>query len=74
MGCLFAARLVGGGVTTTLVDYKPDRVARLDESGITLEAGDDVRVLKPTVVARVPGGMDLIIVLTKSYSERPEQH
>lgn len=68
MGCLFAARLAAGGVTTTLVDYKPDRAVRLHESGITLEAGGDVRVVKPTVVARVPGSMDLIVVLTKSYS------
>ncbi|NIA16178.1 MAG: 2-dehydropantoate 2-reductase [Nitrospiraceae bacterium] len=68
MGCLFAARLAQSGVQTTLVDYKPDRAARLQESGITVDTADGSFVAKPTVTTRVPADHDLIIVLTKSYS------
>lgn len=68
MGCLFSARLAQSGAQTTLVDYKPERVARLQESGITVDTADGSFVANPTVTTRVPADSDLIIVLTKSYS------
>ena len=68
MGCLFAARLAQSGVRTYLVDYKSDRVARLNDLGITIESDGGTFSAKPDVVPTIPAGVSLIIVLTKSYS------
>ena len=68
MGCLFAARLARSGTTTYLVDYRSDRVARLNEHGVTVEDGDDSYSAKPEIVTAPPPGVDLIIVLTKSHA------
>jgi len=70
MGCLFAARLAHAGVRTTLVDYKPDRAARLRASGLTVETADGPLTARPMVEAQVPSGQDLVIVLTKAYSTK----
>jgi len=70
MGCLFAARLANSDIQTTLVDYKPDRVIRLQKSGITVDTENGTYVARPSVVAQVPTGQDLIIVLTKAYSTK----
>lgn len=68
MGCYFAAQLQRAGNKTYLVDYHGDRAARLDKSGITVEAATETFVEKPSVVTQVPSGVDLVIVLTKAYS------
>lgn len=68
MGCLFAARLASSGITTTLVDYKTDRAARLAKSGLRIETADGDLVSKPSVSTEVPSKQDLVIVLTKAYT------
>lgn len=68
MGCLFAARLAQSGAKTCLVDYKTDRVARLNESGITVESESGTITAKPEVVPSIPAGAALVLVLCKSYS------
>lgn len=68
MGCLFAVRLARSGARVYLVDHSPERVKRLDQSGITVETGEGEIRGKVQVCAQVPGGLDLILVLTKSYS------
>lgn len=68
MGCLFAARLAQSGAKTCLVDYKTDRVARLNESGITVESESGTFTAKPEVVPSIPTGAALVIVLCKSHS------
>jgi len=68
MGCLFAARLARGGTKTFLVDYKADRAARLNTSGVRVEDEEGVWTAKPEVVTAVPPAVDLVIVLTKAYS------
>lgn len=68
MGCLFAARLAQSGVRTWVVDYKSDRVSRLNAAGITVESDAGTITAKPECVPSIPTGMSLVIVLTKSYS------
>lgn len=68
MGCLFAARFVQSGASVTLVDYRPERAARLQKNGITLEDGGEPFVAHPEVCTRAPEGMDLTLVLVKAYS------
>ena len=68
LGCLFAARLVQGGVKTHLVDYDPKRAERLAKSGITVERQGENLSAQPTVSTKIPAGQDLILVLTKSHS------
>jgi len=68
MGCLFSARLALSGVQTTLVDYRSDRAARLQQSGIEIETPDGTLVVRPAVSTHVPDGQDLLVVLTKSHS------
>lgn len=67
MGCLFAARLHRAGVPTTLADHDAERAKRLDANGIMVESGDDTYKAEPEVVAGVPKGHALYIVLVKSY-------
>jgi 2-dehydropantoate 2-reductase len=68
LGCLFAARLVQGGVKTHLVDYDPKRAERLAKSGITVEHQGESFTVQPAVSTKIPAGQDLILVLTKSHS------
>lgn len=68
MGCLFAARLAGGGIATTLVDYKTDRAGRLATSGVRVETSNGDLSSKPSVSTEVPTKQDLVIVLTKAYT------
>ncbi len=70
MGCLFAARLAQSRTKTFLVDHNSARADRLDKSGIAVETGAGEFLERPSVVAHIPTGMDLIIVLTKSYSTK----
>lgn len=68
MGCLFSARLARAGMRTTLVDYKPDRAAALQKSGIVVDSPQGNFSARPAVTTHVPRGQDLVIVLTKAYS------
>lgn len=68
MGCLFAARLSRGGVDTTLVDHDSGRAGRLRSSGIVVEAADGTYTEQPSVVAEMPGDVDLFVLLTKAHS------
>jgi len=68
MGCLFAAQLQRAGNKTYLVDHNPERAARLDKAGITVDAITGSITEKPSVVTQVPPGVELVIVLTKAYS------
>jgi len=68
MGCLFAAKLTKSGAHTTLVDYRTDRAARLQKSGITVEESGGTFTAKPSVSPHIPEGQHLVIVLTKAYS------
>jgi 2-dehydropantoate 2-reductase len=70
MGCLFAARLARSGMHTTLVDYRPDRAARLQKTGVTVESDRETFTAKPSVVSRVPEHQNLIIILTKAYTTK----
>ena len=68
LGCLFAARLANSGVNTTLIDYKPDRISRLQDLGIVVESDGGTISAKPNISAQVPNGQNLVIVLIKAYS------
>jgi len=68
MGCLFASRLAKAGLQVTLVDYKPDRAARLQNTGITVESPDETLTQKVKVSCQYPTGLELAIVLVKAYS------
>lgn len=68
MGCLFAGRLSNAGVSTTLVDYKPDRIKRLRASGITCETSSGTITSHPEVVSTIPPGQDLVICCVKSFA------
>src|SRR5450759_474416 len=69
LGCLIAALFREAGADVSLVDYRPDRVARLRLRGIqvdTLEGGH--RVIKvPIGLAPEVGPCDLTIVAVKAY-------
>lgn len=68
LGCLFAAKLNAAGERVHLVDYRPDRAERLAASGIVVERDDATATERPGVTTHIPGGMDLVIVLTKAYA------
>lgn len=68
LGCLFAARLVQGGVKTHLVDYDQKRAERLSKNGITVERQGESVTVQPAVSTRIPAGQDLVLVLTKANS------
>lgn len=68
LGCLFAARLARSGIATWLVDYDPDRADHLNQQGIIVEEPDDTFISRPEVVLAAPDGLDLAVVLTKTYS------
>ena len=68
MGCLYAARLARSGAKVYLIDHRKDRALRLEKSGVTIESPAETLTQFPTIATQVPIGLDLIIVLTKSYS------
>lgn len=68
MGCMFAARFVRSGAKTYLVDYKQDRIERLEKSGITIDADGKSTVERPVITAHMPTGLDVILVCTKSFN------
>lgn len=70
LGCLFAARLAKSGAQAVLVDYKADRAARLNESGITVDVRRETYTQHVPVEVGVPSKQDLVIILTKAYSTK----
>lgn len=67
MGCLFAARLAEAGVTVTLVDVDPIRLALLDSEGILLSGDDGERIVPVRAAAAgdIRGPTDLVMLFTK---------
>jgi len=68
MGCLFAARLARSGARVYLIDHRPERMRRLEQSGITVETNEGEIRDNAQMRAEIPAGLDLILVLTKAYS------
>ena len=69
LGCLLAALFREAGADVSLVDYRPERVARLRLRGIqvhTLEGGHRV-IQVPIGLAPEVGPCDLTIVAVKAY-------
>jgi 2-dehydropantoate 2-reductase len=69
LGCLLAALFREAGADVSLVDYRPERVARLRLRGIqvhTLEGGHRV-IQVPIGLAPEAGPCDLTIVAVKAY-------
>jgi 2-dehydropantoate 2-reductase len=69
LGCLLAALFREAGVAVSLVDYRPDRVARLRLRGIQILSLEGVqRVIEvPIGLAPEVGPCDLTIVAVKAY-------
>jgi 2-dehydropantoate 2-reductase len=69
LGCLLAALFREAGVDVSLVDYRPERVARLRLQGIQVHALAEVhRVVNvPIGLAPEVGPCDLTIVAVKAY-------
>jgi 2-dehydropantoate 2-reductase len=70
MGCLFAARLAEVGAKVWLIDRDPERAARLQKSGITVERNGTSHTARPTMALQAPAGLHFIIVLAKSHVTR----
>lgn len=67
LGCLFAQRLLDSGCTVTLIDYRPDRLTRLREQGITVHDGGSAHHARPKLADSVPQRQQLVLVLCKAY-------
>lgn len=69
LGCLLAALFREAGADVSLVDYRPDRVARLRLRGIQLSSLEGVHrvVAVPIGLAPEVGPCDLTIVAVKAY-------
>ena len=69
MGCLLSGRLVNAGIEVVLVDHRPARASRLQESGISVESpGGEVLRASPAVSTSVPADADLIIPCVRAYT------
>jgi 2-dehydropantoate 2-reductase len=68
MGCLFAANLGRAGLAVQLLDYRPDRAAEIDRSGIRVEGrGGDYEVRVPTTAGTPRGEPGFVLVCVKSH-------
>src|SRR5690606_11420289 len=70
LGCYLACKLAHSGVEAVLVDYKTDRLERLNRNGITLEQNGETIQVRPKVVSSVPSGSSLVIVCVKSHHSK----
>ena len=68
LGCLFAARLAQAGVQVSLVDYRRDRAALLNSTGITVTTADGDLHQQINVTTEVPDTADLALVLVKAHA------
>ena len=68
LGCLFAARLAQPDIQVSLVDYREERAALLNKTGITVTTADgDLHQYIP-VTTTITDNPDLVLVLVKSYT------
>ena len=69
LGCLIAALFREAGVEVSLVDYRPDRVARLRLRGIQVHSLEGVQRVVEVPIGLAPevGPCDLTIVAVKAY-------
>lgn len=69
LGCLMAALFWEAGADVSLVDYRPERVARLRLRGLQVDTLDEGhRVIKmPIGLASEVGPCDLTIIVVKTY-------
>jgi 2-dehydropantoate 2-reductase len=69
LGCLLAALLRQAGADVSLVDYRPDRVARLRLGGIQVQSLDGVHQVVEVPIGLAPevGPCDVTIVAVKAY-------
>lgn len=69
MGCLFGAHLKRSGYDVALLDYKPERAARINAQGIIVEGiGGEYRVDVPVMTGQGPENPDFALLCVKSYS------
>lgn len=69
LGCFLAARFRGAGVEVHLVDYKPERAARLRTQGLLVRQpeGETLRVLVPVALPADTPPADLVILTVKAH-------
>lgn len=68
LGCFFAVRLAHTGVQVSLVDYREDRAALLNKTGITITAAGGDLHQRIKVITRGFNTADLLLVLVKSHA------
>lgn len=68
LGTLFAVRLARSGATVTLVDHQQDRIARLNQSGLTVDGPREAVQANVSVSNAIPNGCDLILICVKAYA------
>lgn len=66
LGCLFAGRMMQAGLAVELVDHRPDRVARLQATGVTITDKSGQTALRIPVVSSVSDDATLQLVAVKS--------
>lgn len=69
MGLMLAARLKKAGADVVLLDYRPERAAKINEQQVSLEhpEGSERLAVEATAEPAVLGGVDLAVVCTKAY-------
>ncbi|MGQ9689049.1 MAG: ketopantoate reductase family protein [Desulfobaccales bacterium] len=69
LGCLLAAKFTLGRENVCLVDYRPERVARLRHRGLKLRTpeGREDHIQAPVGLATETGPSDLVILTVKAY-------
>lgn len=72
IGCLLAVRLAlaPGGPRVTLIDYRPDRAARLSGRPMRLRAADGTLETRVPVRTAPDGPVDLVLLAVKAHAAR----
>jgi 2-dehydropantoate 2-reductase len=73
LGCLVAALMHRGGVSVTLVDYKPARAARIRKQGIIIEQPGGETLTVPVSCTAKPARLappELAVICVKAYDTR----
>ncbi len=67
MGCLFAASLKRAGLEVELLDYRPDRAAEMDGSGIRVEGlSGEYEIRVPATIGPLSGDPEFVLICVKS--------
>ncbi|MFO7783722.1 MAG: ketopantoate reductase family protein [Thermodesulfobacteriota bacterium] len=67
MGCLFAASLKKAGLGVTLLDYRPDRAAEMDLSGICVQGvTGEYEIRIPATTGPLAADPDFVLICVKS--------